>query len=153
MKTFIAAIEMMLAACSFACAEEITAQCSLDVDGKNVWYGKCCIETFANDDGSTGFLAGLHAESWRGCIYEKKHAGLNASLPTYQQKCFGPWINIGEEKVDTGTGKTLSANWSIEDACHGGDNVAPIKTGNGMYRGHNFRFYVETFRLSKPEVR
>jgi hypothetical protein len=106
MKMLIAATGMTLAACSFAYAENTTAQCSLDVDGKNVWNGKCCVETSAHDDGSTGFLAELHAESWRGCVDEKKHPGLNASLPTYQQKCFGPWININEEKDDAGTGKT-----------------------------------------------
>jgi len=139
MKTLFAATGMMLATCSFAYAESITAQCSLDVDGKNVWNDKCCVETTAQDDGSTGFLADLHAESWRGCAYEKKHPG-NASLPTYQQRCFGPWININEEKDDAGTGKTLSAYWSIEDACHGGENVAAVKTGDGTYRGDNFHF-------------
>src|SRR5262245_61150040 len=29
---------------TFAHAELITANCSLDVDGKNVWSGKCCVE-------------------------------------------------------------------------------------------------------------
>jgi hypothetical protein len=123
-----------------AYAENTTAQCSLDVDGKNVWNGKCCVETSARDDGSIGFLAELHAESWRGCVYEKKHPGLNASLPTYQQKCFGPWINISEEKDDAGSGKTLSAYWSVEDACHGGKNVAAVKTEDGTYHGDNFVF-------------
>jgi hypothetical protein len=140
MKMLIAATGITLAACSFAYAENTTAQCSLDVDGKNVWNGKCCVETSARDDGSTGFLAELHAESWRGCVYEKKYPGLNASLPTYQQKCFGPWININEEKDDAGTGKSLSAYWSVEDACHGGENVAAVKTGDGIYHGDNFVF-------------
>jgi len=71
MKALFAATGMMLATCSFAYAESITAQCSLDVDGKNVWNDKCCVETTAQDDGSTGFLAELHAESWRGCAYER----------------------------------------------------------------------------------
>jgi hypothetical protein len=140
MKIIIAATGMMLATCSISCAESVTAQCSLDIDGKSAWKGKCCVETTATDDGSTGFLVTVHAESWRGCVYEKQHPGLNASLPTYQQKCFGPWISIFEEKDDAGTGKTLSAYWSIEDACHGGKNVVAIKTGEGTYHGDNFRF-------------
>ena len=139
MRTIIAATGMLLTSWSIASAEVVPANCSLDVDGKNVWNDKCCVETYANDDGSTGFLAALHAESWRGCVYAKQHPG-NASLPTYKQKCFGPWINISEEKDIDGKTKTLDANWSIEDSCHGGMNVPATKTGEGMFHGENFRF-------------
>ena len=73
-------------------------------------------------------------------VLMKRNILATHALPTYQQRCFGPWININEEKDDAGTGKTLSAYWSIEDACHGGENVAAVKTGDGTYRGDNFHF-------------
>lgn len=141
MKATIVAIGMILATCKFSHAENVTAQCSLDVDGRNVWNGKCCVETSAIDDGSTGFLVTLYAGSWRGCVYNRKHPE-NESRPTSQTICFTPWISIYEENFDTGTGKTLHAYWSLgKGSCHGEVlDVSAVKTGEGKYHGDNFRF-------------
>ncbi|MGO9427472.1 hypothetical protein [Rhodoblastus sp.] len=116
-------------------AYEVTAQCSLVVDGNDVWNGKCCVSADASPDSMT---ADLHAEGWQACLYKKRHPE-NESLPTYKQKCFGPWINISRNSEKDAKGNDYSAYWSLEGACHGGENYSAKRSGN-TYQGDKFIF-------------
>jgi hypothetical protein len=129
------ALGFLLSPLASAAASEVVGQCSLVVDGKEVWNGKCCVSADASPD---NLDATLHAESWQACLYAKKHPE-NANLPTYKQKCIGPWINISKDDEDAGKGDVYSAYWTIEDACHGGQAYPAKKTGN-VYQGDKFTF-------------
>src|SRR6516225_2945124 len=140
MKIFLTAIAMMLAP-ALVEAEDISlpqpahiAACSLEVGGKTLWSGKCCVDITAAEVDKT-FEVNVNAMSWRACLYDKNHPG-NASLPTFKQTCLGPWINIDQDAAD----KTFSAQWSIPDNCHGSieDSAEAItKTGEGTFEGKN----------------
>ena len=143
MKIFLTAIAMMLAP-ALVEAEDISlpqpaqiAACSLEVGGKTLWSGKCCVDITAAEVDKT-FEVNVNAMSWRACLYDKNHPG-NASLPTFKQTCLGPWINISQDSADN----TFSAQWSIADSCHGSlqDSAEAIaKTGEGTFEGKNFHF-------------
>lgn len=112
-------------------AQELAAQCRMIVDGKEVWNSKCCVK--AEVDPSV-MIASLTAEGWQACLYRKRHPE-QSSLPTSQQRCFGPWINIDQE----GGGNSYSAYWSLGNACHGGNLFSAKRNGN-VYQGDNFIF-------------
>jgi hypothetical protein len=120
---------------SNAHGQEVIAKCSLVVDGSEVWNGKCCVtaETTPYD-----MTASLHAESWQACLYNKRHPQ-NARLPTYRQKCLGPWINTWQEPEQNSKANNYLAYWSIEGACHGGENYPATRIGN-VYQGEKFIF-------------
>jgi hypothetical protein len=71
-------------------------------------------------------------------LYRRRHPE-NENLPTYKQKCFGPWINIWEEDRPDPKGRRYSAYWSVEGACHGGENY-PAKRAGNVYQGDKFLF-------------
>lgn len=155
MKIALWVIGQIILASSYARAEGVSAKCTLEVDGRSIWDGKCCVEHSAIDDGAGGFLVEIRAEGLRGCVYERKHPEQN-TLPTSQRKCFGPWISIisvppsmdTSEEEPAGPGseghEKLSAYWNIEDACHADMSpVGAFKTGSGAYRGAHFRFHWE----------
>jgi hypothetical protein len=136
-------------------AESVSATCSLEVDGRKIWDGKCCVEQSAMDDGAGGFIVDVEAQSLRACVYQKKHPE-QTTLPTSQKKCFGPWIVVSQipSGMDTSSEEPavpgsegrekLSVYWSIQDACHAEMTpVAAFKTGSGAYRGAHFRFHWE----------
>jgi hypothetical protein len=135
MRLLIMSLGLLLSPFASAIASEVVAQCSLVVDGNEVWNGKCCVSADASPD---DLNASLHAESWQACLYAKKHPE-NAKLPTYKQNCFGPWINIFKDDEETSKGDNYSAYWSIEGACHGGGVYSAKKTGN-VYQGDKFIF-------------
>jgi hypothetical protein len=120
---------------SSAGAEDVAAKCSLVVDGAEVWNGKCCVTASASPHDMT---ASLHAESWQACLYKRRHPE-NEALPTYKQKCFGPWINIWQDSEQNAKGNNYSAYWSIEGASHGGENYPAKRRGN-VYQGDKFIF-------------
>ena len=124
-----------LASSPAAADEETVGVCSLVIEGKEVWNGKCCVTASASP---TDMLASLHAEGWRACLYSRKHPE-NERLPTYKQKCLGPWINISEEEQPDAKGRKFSAYWSVKGACHGGASYPAERTGN-VYKGDNFIF-------------
>jgi hypothetical protein len=115
--------------------DETSAHCSLVVDGKEVWNGRCCVTASASPHDMT---ASLHAEGWQACLYNKKHPE-NEKLPTFKQKCLGPWINISVDSDAPAKTKTYSAYWSIEGACHGGSIHTATRSGN-TYQGDDFKF-------------
>lgn len=117
-------------------ADEIVAECSLVVDGKEVWNGKCCVTPSVKPSDK---LASLYAEGWQACLYRRRHPK-NDGLPTYQRKCFGPWINIWQENDQASSkGNNYSAYWSVEGACHGGEIFSARRSGN-VYHGDKFIF-------------
>jgi hypothetical protein len=112
-------------------SQELVAQCRMIVDDQEVWNSKCCVKAVVDP---SVMIASLTAEGWQACLYRKRHAE-QSNLPTSQQKCFGPWINIDQE----GGGNSYSAYWSLENACHGG-NLFPAKRNGNIYQGDNFIF-------------
>ena len=58
---------------SYARAESISAPCSLEVKGRKISDGKCCLEQSAIDGGTGGFLVELSAKSLEICVYESKY--------------------------------------------------------------------------------
>jgi hypothetical protein len=135
MRKLLMALGALLLAQSGATAEETVATCILVVDGRQVWNGKCCVTASAEPSEMT---SELHAESWKACQYAKKHPQ-NAKLPTSEQTCIGPWINISQEPKPDEKGNDFSAYWSVENACHGGQTRWAKKSGN-LYKGDNFTF-------------
>jgi hypothetical protein len=129
------ALGLISLSCSNAHGQEVIANCSLVVNGSEVWNGKFCVtaETTPYD-----MTSSLHAESWQACLYNKRRPE-NARLPTYRQKCLGPWINIWQEPEQNSKANNYLAYWSIEGACHGGENYPAMRTGN-VYQGDKFTF-------------
>jgi hypothetical protein len=118
-------------------AADAVGQCTLVVDGKQEWNGKCCVSTTAKSFSTPG--ADLHAEGWEECVYDKRHPE-DANLPGYKQKCFGPWINLSLNDEQTKPApNAYGGYWSIEAACHGGMNFPAIRSGN-TYKGDKFTF-------------
>ena len=116
-------------------AKEIIANCSLVIDGQELWNGKCCVAAQTEPYDPTG---SFHAESWQACLYRKNHPE-NEKLPTYKQKCFGPWLNVWESSADTTESDSFFAYWSLEGACHGDGNHPAKRVGNS-YQGDKFLF-------------
>jgi hypothetical protein len=135
MRFSVLAISFALAFSLPAEAHDVVAQCSLMIEGAEVWNGKCCVSADASPGSMT---ADLHAESWQACLYKKKHPE-NENLPTYKQKCIGPWINISQESETDAKGNNYSAYWSLEGACHGSENFSAKRNGN-VYQGDKFIF-------------
>jgi hypothetical protein len=146
MKLLLTAIAMMFVP-SLVEAEEISllhpvqvAECSLEVGGKNLWSGKCCVDITAMDLGK-GFEVNVHAMSWRWCLYRKNHSELGKDgllLPSPQQKCcLGPWINIDQNEDNI-----ITAMWSMEGYIHasGQSHGLITKTAEGTFEGENFHF-------------
>jgi hypothetical protein len=135
MRFLVLALGLSSLSWSNAHGQEVIAKCSLVVDGSEVWNGKCCVtaETTPYD-----MTASLHAESWQACLYNKRHPQ-NARLPTYRQKCLGPWINTWQEPEQNSKANNYLAYWSIEGACHGGENYPATRIGN-VYQGDKFIF-------------
>ncbi len=125
-------------------ADDVVAKCSLIVDGAEVWNGKCCVSASASPQDMS---ASLYAEGWKACLYKKRHPE-NEKLPTYKQRCFGPWINISQEAEANAKGQNYSAYWSIEDACHGGENF-PAKRNGNVYQGDKFKFEWREFEQGR----
>jgi hypothetical protein len=117
-------------------ATETVAVCSLVVDGEEVWNGKCCVSETVDPMRK---LPDVHAEGWQACLYARRHPE-NANLPTYQQKCLGPWINLWQEKDESPSKvNNYSAYWSVRGGCHGGETFSARRTGN-VYQGDKFIF-------------
>jgi hypothetical protein len=139
MRIAILAFAVLLSSAAHAQAADPTAvgQCTLVVDGKQVWNGKCCLTTTAKSFSTPG--ADLHAEGWGECVYDRRHPE-NANEPGYMQKCFGPWINLSlDDDQAKPASSAYSGYWSIEAACHGGMNFPAIREGN-TYKGEKFTF-------------
>jgi hypothetical protein len=118
-------------------ATRAAENCSLEIGGKTLWNGKCCVDVSALDLGKQ-FAVTVRATGWRACLYEKKHPE-DASKPTVEQTCLGPWINIDQDTE----GNTWSAYWSLKDYCHADaqDRAEAItKSDQGTFEGNNFRF-------------
>lgn len=55
MKIALWVIGQIILASSYARAEGVSAKCTLEVDGRSIWDGKCCVEHSAIDDGAGDF--------------------------------------------------------------------------------------------------
>ncbi len=119
---------------TLAGAQETEAYCSLVVDGQEVWNSKCCVKAEAL---TFNMAAILTAKGWQACLYDRRHP-TNNTLPTSQQKCYGPWINL-TQLSDSSQNNDYDAYWNLEGGCHGGEMYTAKRTGN-VYQGDKFIF-------------
>jgi hypothetical protein len=80
MKIALWLIGVIVLTLSYPRAESVSATCTLEVNGKKIWDGKCCIEQSPIDEGAGGSLVELSARSAGICVY--KNTPEQDDLPT-----------------------------------------------------------------------
>jgi len=121
-KLIFAAVLAMLASPTMAMT------CNLVVNGKSIWHGKCVTKLEGQD-------LSVWSHSTAYC-----HANGGTKKCSSAEACAGPWLNILQEIGDS---ENYMSYWSIEDSCHGGEQIHNIKKIDAKtYRGEGYSFTI-----------